>query len=159
MKWIRWDEFGRRFASKNSTDEGVACHHFTSESLIVCEKDTNWREIESGVLNTDDGKLHITLKPVPKVLSVPDAWLAYKGFYASSWWLGSSAWASLTQALDREASPPANPYTKEAVDELLDAVREVHPGYFSRIDWKSDESRRLSAAFIALKKQREAANA
>ncbi len=174
MKWIQWDGRGG-FGWRDTCPVPARDYPFVgylNQEDIDCEKDTSWREIESGVLDTGTGKLKITLKPVVKVPTLRDAAIEAVGAigkispadiessYSNPKLMRlSKAWRELKDALDREDSTPANPYTKEAVDDLLDAAREANGLWFAERDWAYQENKRLSRAFIALKKQREAANA
>lgn len=160
MKWIRWN--GRHWATRN--DDGETPVHFY-ERDFDCEKDANWREIESGEWNPETGKLKITLKPVP---TLPEAvvacleanWGDYRRQAEDSRKKHpNSVLVQLVDALDREASTPANPYTKESVDELLDAAEKAPVDYFRESTWFGDSHKRMARALTALKEQREAANA
>ena len=174
MKWIRWKSEVELFylsteapCSPDSSFSSFYSHRLGC-SFIDCEKDENWREIESGVLDTKTGKLKITLKPVEKVPTLREE---VEAFLNRNWGdyredaeycrqhSKDSTLVRLVDALDREASTQANPYTKEAVDELLEAARDANDLWFTETHWTLEENKRISRAFIALKKQREAANA
>lgn len=166
MKWIRWGENSWFYirdtkpSSLTDTDYKTAFN----EDIIDCEKDMNWREIEFGILDTGTGKLRITLKPVEKVLTLRDAVEAYRQklietFGVDEWQGNSSFKQAIFDALDREASVPANPYSRESVDELLDAAEKVPWDYFRESAWLEDSNKRMARALTALKKQREAVNA
>lgn len=178
MKWIRWDN-ASHFELSDEIPKGRAYDDFIHHSHIVCEKDTNWREIESGTLDLDDGKLHITLKPLPtpeKVLMLVEAAKRYLEagcrVCQSHKLLGLPALESrtemlncaiqLAEAIEREEKKPANPYTKEAVDEALNALDDG--GYeFAKQNPIPDQSmsekyKRIYNAFQALLRQKEAAN-
>lgn len=166
MKWIRWD--GRDGFGWRDTGPVPARDYpfigYLNQKCIDCEKDTNWREIESGVLDTDTGKLRITLKPVQKVPTLREAVEAYRQKLIETFgvdeWQGNSGFKqAIFDALDREASVPANPYSRESVDELLDAAEKVPWDYFRESAWLEDSNKRMARALTALKKQREAANA
>lgn len=166
MKWIRRGEncwFYIRDTQPSSLAD-LAYKTAFNEDIIDCEKDENWREIESGVLDTKTGKLRITLKPVRKVPTLREAVEAYRqklieAFGVDEWQGNSSFKQAIFDALDREASTPTNPYAKEAVDELLEAAEKHDCGHFNENAWGSDERKRLARALLTLKKQREAANA
>lgn len=175
MKWIRRGEncwFYIRDTQPSSLAD-LAYKTAFNEDIIDCEKSENWREIESGVLDTETGKLCITLKPIPKVptlkeaaetcLKCIDLWAEKVGIAACSrghehyqrdLWLSAS---ELRIALS--ASTPANPYTREAVDELLEAAEKAPGDYFRESSWSGGPHKRMARALTALKKQREAANA
>lgn len=247
MKWIRWDgreNYDTRDDEPISpTDENYS-DTFT-DAEVVCVKDKNWREIESGTLDLDDGKLHITLKPLPEPEKVPTFAQIVAEYFKTKWqdhWSGRCDYDTevvrvirvVKKELDREeknhfpehnefkhipvelaralkpvagkvtcltiqddgswgvrqcddgkevfgiytfgdaiqsytmcgkriGSPsPANPYTKEAVDELMYSLKEA--GYeFAEQNPTSDQMRvgdyrRIYNAFQALLRQREAAN-
>lgn len=174
MKWIRWDN-ASHFELSDEIPKGRAYDDFIHHSHIVCEKDTNWREIESGTLNLEDGKLHITLKPLPEPEKLPTIIDLVNLYFETVWGKGYrdaiKGWGNsplsivtkrLVEAIDREEKKSPNPYTKEAVDELMYSLKEA--GYeFAEQNPTSDQMRvgdyrRIYNAFQALLRQREAAN-
>ena len=166
MKWIQWDGMGG-FGWRDTCPVPARDYPFVgylNQEDIDCEKDTSWREIESGVLDTKTGKLCITLKPVQNVPTLREAVEAYRqklieAFGVDEWQGNSSFKQAIFDALDREVATPANPYTKEAVDELLDAMFDHNSDWFHKERWLRPETQRVATVLAALKKQREAANA
>lgn len=71
MKWIRWCNSGYYLtrSGQGELSHGIAGH------LIDCEKVIDWREVESGTLDVESGKLRLVLKPVQ---SLKDAWNDFK---------------------------------------------------------------------------------
>ena len=179
MKWIRWDGNGhfdvRNDKPVSMTDENYS-DTFTDYD-IVCEKDVIWREIESGTLNTEDGKLHITLKPLPTPEKVPTLVEAAKHYLETGWHTYRSyglgglrvldhttdifdCAVQLAEAIEREENKSPNPYTSEAVDGFIDTIskypcwlNDSQPGAY----W-SPEGRSAWDKLQSLLRQREAAN-
>lgn len=143
MKRVRWD--GTYFRISNGEPEG---HLVSSEEYIDCEKHAEWREIESGTLDMESGKLRLVLRPVEKPrtamveIEFPPLTEArgvkVYGFYSDGSYFSTlcglssevhrvlTSWPSVNKSFSRvDLSTPAKPskYTDEAVDALLIAVR------------------------------------
>lgn len=179
MKWIRWDG-NSHFDTRNDKPVSITDENYSdtfTDYEIVCEKDTIWREIESGTLNTEDGKLHITLKPLLKHENVPTlieaakhylktGWEAYRsdglqGLRSLDYKTGLYKFAiQLAEAIEREEKKSPNPYTKEAVDEFLDAASK-YPWWLNEKEkrgYLSPTAADMWEKFQVLLGQREAAN-
>lgn len=142
MKRVRWD--GAYFRVSNGEPE---CRLLFSEEHIDCEKHAEWREIESGTLDMESGKLRLVLKPVgkprtamveielPSLVGVRgiNVYCFYSdGSYVSAMCgLNSDVHHALVSLADEyksfskvDLSAHAKPskYTDEAVDEFLEAV-------------------------------------
>lgn len=121
MKRVRWD--GAHFRVSNGEPE---CRLMFSEDIIDCEKHAEWREIESGTLDMESGKLRLVLKPVEKSFAEEMAEF-FRRYWPLAWdgGDGGSFVRSVIAAVKRELASPAKPprYTDEAVDALLIAVR------------------------------------
>lgn len=174
MKWIRWDGSDFFDFQNNKPAEGSEdCDQCLKEEYVVCEKHDDWREIESGTLNLEDGKLHITLKPLPESEKLPTIIDLVNLYFETVWGKGYrdaiKGWGNsplsivtkrLVEAIDREEEKSANPYTKEAVDGFIDTIskypcwlNDSQPGAY----W-SPEGRSAWDKLQALFRQREAAN-
>lgn len=180
MKWIRWDGSDLFDFKINKPAEGSEdWDQCLAGEYVVCEKHDDWREIESGTLNPEDGRWHITLKPLPTPEKVPTLVEAAKHYLETDWQAYRSdglqglqslrlsidickCAVQLAEAIEREEKKPANPYMKEEVDEALDALDDG--GYeFAKQNpipnqAISEKYKRIYNAFRVLLSQREAAN-
>lgn len=100
MNRVRWD--GTYFRLSSGEPEGRLIF---SEEYIDCEKHADWREIESGTLDVESGKLRLVLKPI--VPSLRDAWKDFKAAfpYLTDGELDVSK--NLEAAINRELNRPS----------------------------------------------------
>lgn len=100
MKWVRWDGVDFRISNGEPT-----VNIFFTEDFINCEKHADWREIESGTLDIETGKLRLVLKPI--VPSLRDAWKDFKAAfpYLTDGELDVSK--NLEAAINRELNRPS----------------------------------------------------
>lgn len=120
MKRVRWN--GAHFRVSNGEPE---CRLLFSEDHIDCEKHAEWREIESGTLDMESGKLRLVLKPVEKSFAEEMA-----EFFRRYWPLawdgddGGSFVRSAIAAVKRELANPAKLSENDGriPQRLLDAI-------------------------------------
>ena len=105
------------------------------------------REIQSAEYNPETGRIKLVPKEPVRQKTLREAaeyWRAvcmwdedleyHRGINRDS----SRACVALCEAIDRELQHPANPYTKESVDELLDALRVTNEAYLfevCKLEW------------------------
>lgn len=153
MNRVRWD--GTYFRLSSGEPEGRLIF---SEEYIDCEKHADWREIESGTLDVESGKLRLVLKPVQ---SLKDAWNDFKAKFPHITDGELVVAKNMQSAIEREVAKPSL-----LVDEFLDAAIERNKNG-SQFDLRwffgdpsilvEEGSMRLYKAFHALLKEREAA--
>lgn len=154
MKWIRWCNSGYYLTRSG---QGELSHGIAGQ-LIDCEKVIEWREIESGTLDVESGKLRLVLKPVQ---SLKDAWNDFKANFPHLTDGELVVAKNMQSAIEREVAK-----SSLLVDEFLDAAIERNKnGSEFDLRWffgdpsilVEEGSMRLYEAFHALLNEREAA--
>ena len=147
MKRFLWNSDKEKIYWDNGKWDACA---FRSDELGMFETDyrgSEPREIQSAEYNPETGRIKLVPKEPVRQKTLREAaeyWRAvcmwdedleyHRGINRDS----SRACVALCEAIDRELQHPANPYTKESVDELLDALRVTNEAYLfevCKLEW------------------------
>lgn len=129
MKWIRWyNNWWQTTDEDPSVNSGLStCSDPLFFSMFDCEKDTEWREIESGKWNPETGKWEIKLKGKPKSGTLVEAMSEYIREWPSVQTASAKRWPQVIEAYHRELADPPKPpkYDEKLIDELLEVGKTV----------------------------------